>query len=175
MPPSTVLSLHQGVSVRGGLEVAVDVEAGGRFKYRGDTSCPCSQAPPCAPVIWESVVISSVLFSLLSLGLPGQQQHAQVISLSPHLVASGCSSLSVPPHNRSAVSSPCHLLFARSFARLSPFLESQALPDEQSGQGRLSDLSWQLNRAASHLVAGWRSGRGGRKGPGPPRLALRDL
>lgn len=124
MPSSSVLSSHQGVGVRIDIKATVDVEAGGgRFKHRGDTSCPG------APVIWGSVVISLSFSLCCPLGLSGQQRHAQVTSLSPYMLT--LPSLDQPSVPAAAGSSP---------SQLSPFLESLTLPDGQPGQGRLSDL-----------------------------------
>lgn len=101
--PRTV-SLLQGVSCcyhlgEGDLKLGMKEGAGTRCRISAH-SCnllpPVRRGHPHPAVIPGPVLISSsVLFSLLSLGLPGQQQHPQVISCCLCLLALP-SALSVP-------------------------------------------------------------------------------
>lgn len=95
-----------------------------------------------------------VLLSLLSLGLPGQQQHPQVISLLP---PSACSALPalcpsmLPTALGPQYSSSALLLCPLSF---SPFTEIQALPKLRPGWGSLCHPDSQLSHFAFQLGAG---------------------
>lgn len=134
--------------------MAVDIEAGSRFKHRGGASCP-----------WDLGICHNLFCPFLS-AVPRAVRPAATctgnvpVTSSAHLICSLFPHCSASPTSSSSSPSPWASV---SFPR-------------KPGQGRRpSDLYWQLNHVASHLGVGWWLGRGRRRGWGSPKQALRDF
>lgn len=127
-----------------------------------------------AVVLGLVLTSSSVLFSLLSLGLPGQQQCPQVISLLPPSALSAlrplcafCARSTRATQQQQPVSMP---------SEHCPFTETQALPKCRPGWDSLCHLDSELSHFAFQLGEGWREcGVGeGKQAEGPPGGASTD-
>lgn len=119
------------------------------------------------PAVVPGLVLtsSSVLFSLLSLGLPGQQQCPQVISLLPPSVLSTLRPLcAFCARSTRATQQPQP---ASMPSELCPFTETQVLPKYRPGWDSLCHLDSELSHFAFQLGEGWMEGIwGGRRKAG---------
>lgn len=156
-----MVSLLQGVSCcyhlgEGDLKLGMKEGAGTRCRISAH-SCnllpPVRRGHPHPTVIPGPVLISSsVLFSLLSLGLPGQQQHPQVISCClcllalPSALCPLCAPLRPQHWGHPQRQHPAYVPL-----ELSPFTETQALPELRPGWGSLCRLDSQLSHFAFEL------------------------